>query len=161
MNFLEEPCDAVLTAGTFFDESEAGAHEISRCALFGADHVGFGDEVSTQEQGQDVGVDLVGFDFGSRDGFEPRGVRKGQLDAQVLEEIGEPVPAASGFDDGFVGSGELGEVPLDPERCVRDALLIDDRATMVIRCDEGIALVLVDAGIEHGVPSWSDGLDCI
>jgi len=30
----------------------------------------------------------------------------------MLEEIGEPVPAACGFDDGFVGSGELGEVPL-------------------------------------------------
>ncbi len=30
----------------------------------------------------------------------------------MLEEIGEPVPAAGGFDDGFVGSGELGEVSL-------------------------------------------------
>ena len=68
----------------------------------------------------------------------------------VTREIGEPVPAAGGFDDGFVGSGELGEVPLDPERRVRDALLIDDRATVVIRCDEAIALVLVDTGIEHG-----------
>ncbi len=157
VELLEEPCDAVLTAGTFFDESEAGAHEISRCALFGADHVGFGDEVSTQQQGQDVRVDLVGFDFGRGDGFEPRGVRKGELDVQVLEEIGEPVPAAGGFDDGFVGSGELGEVPLDAERRVRDAFLIDDGATVVIRCDEGITLMLVDAGIEHGVPSWSVG----
>ncbi len=122
VELLEEPCDAVLTAGTFFDESEAGAHEISRCALFGTDHVGFGDEVSTQEQGQDVGVDLVGLDFGRRDGFEPSGVRERELDVEVLEEIGEPVPAAGGFDDGFVGSGELGEVPLDPERRVRDAL---------------------------------------
>jgi len=30
----------------------------------------------------------------------------------MLEEIGEPVPSADGFDDGFVGSGELGEVPI-------------------------------------------------
>ena len=66
-----------------------------------------------------------------------------------------------GFDDGFVGSWQLGEVPLDAERRIRDALLIDDGAAVVIRCDEGIALVLVNAGIEHGVPSWSDGLDCI
>ena len=58
-------------------------------------------------------------------------------------------------------SGELGEVALDAEWGVRHALLIDDRAAVVIRCDEGIAFVLVDAGIEHGVPSWSDGLDCI
>ena len=70
----------------------------------------------------------------------------------MLEEIGEPVPAAGGFDDGFVGSGELGEVPLDAERRVWDALLIDDRAAVVIGCDEGIALVLVDAGIERGCP---------
>jgi len=49
----------------------------------------------------------------------------------------------------------------DPERRVWNALLIDDGAAVVIRCDEAIALVLVDAGIEHGVPSWSDGWDCI
>ncbi len=48
IELLEEPRDAVLAAGTFFDESEAGAHEISRCSLFGTDHMGFGDEVSTQ-----------------------------------------------------------------------------------------------------------------
>ena len=84
-----------------------------------------------------------------------------KFNVEVMEEIGEPVPAAGGFDDGSVGSSKLCEVPLDPERRVRDALLIDDGATVVIGCDEGIALVLVDAGIEHGVPSWSDGLDCI
>ncbi len=71
---------------------------------------------------------------------------------QMLEEIGGPAPAAGGFDDGFVGSWELCEVRLDAERRVRDALLIDDGAAVVICCDEGIALVLVDAGIEHGVP---------
>ena len=60
-----------------------------------------------------------------------------------------------------MGSGKLGEVALDAEGRVRDALLIDDRAAVVIRCDERIVLVLVDAGVEHGVPSWSDGLDCI
>ncbi len=55
----------------------------------------------------------------------------------------------------------MGEVPLDVERRVLDALLIDDRAAVVVACDEAIALVLIDAGIEHGVPSWGDGLDCI
>ena len=54
-----------------------------------------------------------------------------------LEEIGEPVPAAAGFDDGFVRSGELGEIPLDAERRVRDALLIDDGTAVVIGCDGG------------------------
>ena len=80
-----------------------------------------------------------------------------ELDVEVLEEIGQPVPAAGGFDDGFVRSGELGEVALDAERRVRDTLLIDDSATVAIGCDEAVALVLIDAGIEHGVPSWSVG----
>ncbi len=48
----------------------------------------------------------------------------------MLAEIGEPVPAAGGFDDGFVGSW-------DAERHVRDALLIDDRAAVVVGCDGG------------------------
>ena len=39
----------------------------------------------------------------------------------------------------------------------RDAGLFDARAVGSVGCDDGIALVLVDAGVPHGVPSWSDG----
>ena len=74
VELLKEPCDAVLAAGAFFDESEAGAHEVSRCALFGTNHVRLGDEVGTQEQRQDVGVDLIGFDLGRGDSFEASGM---------------------------------------------------------------------------------------
>ena len=49
VELLEEPFNAVLAAGPFVDESEAGAHEISGCSLLGTDHVRFGDEVGTQE----------------------------------------------------------------------------------------------------------------
>ena len=64
VELLEEPCDAVFAASSFFDESEASAHEVSRCAVFGTNHVRLGDEVGTQKKRQDVGVDLIGFDFG-------------------------------------------------------------------------------------------------
>ena len=57
-------------------------------------------------------------------------MREGELDVQVLEEIGEPVPAAGGFHHGLVGSW-------DAERRVRHALLIDDRAAVVVGCDGG------------------------
>ncbi len=55
----------------------------------------------------------------------------------MLEEIGQPVPAAGGFDDGLVGSWELCDVPLDAERRIQDALLIHDGAAVVVGFDGG------------------------
>ncbi|MCH7873811.1 MAG: hypothetical protein IH965_00755 [Gemmatimonadetes bacterium] len=38
-------------------------------------------------QGEDIGIDLVGFDLGGGNGLEPGGVCQAQVDVQVTEEI--------------------------------------------------------------------------
>ena len=57
--------------------------------------------------------DASAFCLGGRDRLEPSGVCEGKPDVQMLEEIGEPVPAAGGFHHGFVASEELGEAALE------------------------------------------------
>ena len=68
----------------------------------------------------------------------------------MLEEIGQPVPAAGGFDDRVVRAVELCEVGAQPRAVIRDSLLFDALASIVMRCDHAVAFVLVDAGVVHG-----------
>jgi len=56
-----------------------------------------------------------------------------QIDVQVVEDIGQPVPAPRGLDDRLMRPGGLGEVALEAERCVRDALLFNDGAVGPVR----------------------------
>ena len=72
-----------------------------------------------------------------------------ELDAERREHIGEPVPAAGGFDDGSVGTGKLREVELEHERRGEDAGLVYARAVRALGWDHAVALVLVEAGVPH------------
>jgi hypothetical protein len=125
-------------------------HQVARTALGGGDHVGHRDQVSTEQQRQGVGVDQVGLDLGRGDRLHTGRVGQDQLHAQTREGVGQPVPAAGGFDDRLVGPGELGEVRRQRERRARHAGLFDARALRPIGCENTELPVLVDAGVPHG-----------
>jgi hypothetical protein len=157
VELLEQPIDAVLGADGLLDQPEPGPHEIPGAPLRRRDHMGPRDQVGPKQLGQGVGVHLVGLDLGGGDRFDPRGVRQHQLDPEGPDQVGQPVPGAGRLDHGLVWAGELGEVGLERERCARHPGLFDAWARGAIGCDHAERLVLIDAGVPHGVPSWSDG----
>jgi len=107
-------------------------------------------ELGPQQLGEQVRVDAIGFDFGGRDGLEAGRVRQNELDAEVVEEIGKPIPEAGGFDDGPMRWWERREVGAEAVVEVGDALLFDALADVIVGCDEAVAFVLIDAGEVHG-----------
>ncbi len=73
-----------------------------------------------------------------------------QLHAEFLEQIGEPIPEAGRFDDRAMRPGERGKVRPEALAVIRDALLFDALAAVVVRCDDAVAFVLIDTRVVHG-----------
>ena len=90
------------------------------------------------------------FTLAGGDRLEPGRVGEDELDAKCREDVGQPVPGASGLHDGPVGRGELGEILLEPEGRARHAGLFDARPVGPVGCDDAERPVLVDAGVPQG-----------
>ena len=115
------------------------------------------DEVGPEQEREDGGVRFVGLDLGSGDRLYARRVSEDELDAHAGERIGQPVPGAGGLHHRLMRPRDLGAVLLDGERGASHAGLFDAWTVRSVRCDHAVGLVLVNAGVPHGVPSWGDG----
>jgi hypothetical protein len=119
---------------------------ITKCVVKSRDFA----QIRPQQLGEEIGIEVIGLDFGGGDGLEAGRVGEDEVDAEVVEQVREPVPEAGGFHHGPVWAGEGGEVGPQPGRLVRDALLFDALAIGGVGCDDAVALMLIDAREGHG-----------
>lgn len=159
VELLQQPVDTVPAAGAFGDEAQASAQQVSFPAKCRPDHVGGRNELRLTELGQCVRVNRIGLHLGGADGLETRGVCQLEVDSLGYQQVAEPVPAAGAFDDRAMGPGELGKVADQRRAVVAQAALAEALAAIIVSGDDGVALVLVDTGVEHGtIPSRVMGI---
>ena len=147
--FLEQAIEAIRGTARPGDHPEPRPEDVARAPERVTDHVGLGDEADAEQLAQRGGIDRIGLDLGVRDGLEE--LRMGQVQVNPLgdQQRAEPIPAAGGFDDGVMGSGELGKVAPQRRGIIREGRF----PHALSRRQEGghgrAEPMLIDAGEEH------------
>ena len=112
---VEDGVGAVFDASAVADEHGALRGEIAHAAGLVVGDPDGGKEIGAEELGEDERIDLIGFDFGLRDGLGTERVGDDDVGAEGLEKSGDGPGVGGGFDgDGAVefegvDDGEVGD----------------------------------------------------
>ena len=105
---VKEAVDAILDARAVVHEHGTFGGALAHAAGFIRRNPDAGEEVGTEEWGENEGVDFVGFDFGLGDGFGAHGVADDDFFDEGLEECGDGPGVGGGFQsDAVLGSEVL------------------------------------------------------
>ena len=105
---VKEAVDAILDARAVVHEHGTFGGALAHAAGFIRRNPDAGEEVGTEELGENEGVDFVGFDFGLGDGFGAHGVADDDFFDEGLEECGDGPGVGGGFQsDAVLGSEVL------------------------------------------------------
>jgi len=105
---VEDRVNAVFDPGAVGGEHGAFGGALAHEAGLVVGNPDIGEITGAQKLGESEGIDLVGFDFGRRDGFGAQGVADDQRVDQRAEDGGDGPGVGGGFDGDADVIGEMG-----------------------------------------------------